>query len=999
MIDNTIRKEVYDGDGSTVEWTIPFDYSDTEQVKLYTITDDVETEITTNFSINNNVITYPVDGVPVPEGTKVLVIRKTPLKQLESSVETPFTSADVERALDKLTCEVQEVKEDVDRALKSPEWSKESADVLLKQVQQEVATFESQLSAETSNRISADSTLSGKIDTINSKIPSEASSSNKLADKNYVQSGLSSKQDTIVSGVNIKTINGNSVVGSGNLVVQADLPSQTGNSGRFLTTDGSNPSWADVNTNLPTFPAPSETVSTVAYTAAGGTSGILGKEIQSITFDSNDTAIFNPAISSGPETMACRIGRGSSYVPADDVLLTFNFTIYNNTVSYAELVAQKYDPDSESMITLGSLAFVADFGNGPEWMPYDSSIWLGNGINIYWDSVNKKIWSDLNFIAINLLALGDAVDNVFVFETITQNNTLPAASGYANKLAYVYETGTYSDIKNLIYSNGTSWQFLPGAVLEIPDERMHDTVQKVVPAYCGIPLVSGQFAIPARNKSDAAQTNYSAGQMHEFYSDSSNWLNRFWSPMNFGTIFSGNYPYLGQSGAEEYQQLWPQTYSYTIFKNEGYTTHTQRVIVYLGNMANFCYAVFAQGTNKIQLEFDSATNAKVFLNGQEVNTSNNLVLDADTKTYIANFYDYSDSSGYLVMDIKELPYNPANKVIALSSSTATLATNTNYTATVSGSAAFTLPIPSNTSVENVINILLTVSATTTIDWGVNINSVLRSFAAGKYEIRLRYNNATSNWIGEVLKQEATPSHTKCFVSFNENYADQTNNITLTPNFTPAYSDATGYTAFSEVKSLQTSTGSTSYGFTLSDTNNALTFNGIFTFALWVRIGSSPRNTYIFKNGTTNLQINGTGELYLGGQYISSSNIWLTESMHYVEINRDSDNKIRYFVDGVLQNGSSLTTMSNTVKFSDSTLCFTSSNDVSHYFQDLVITDEAGHTANYNVPTAPYVLADNSLADYHDDTKQDVLTSITGYDATKTQVLKNVQGVLTWVDEA
>lgn len=32
-------------------------------------------------------------------------------------------------------------------------------------------------------------------------------------------------------------------------------------------------------------------------------------------------------------------------------------------------------------------------------------------------------------------------------------------------------------------------------------------------------------------------------------------------------------------------------------------------------------------------------------------------------------------------------------------------------------------------------------------------------------------------------------------------------------------------------------------------------------------------------------------------------------------------------------------------------------------------------------------------------KQDVLTTATGYDATKTQVLKNVNGTLTWVDEA
>ena len=45
------------------------------------------------------------------------------------------------------------------------------------------------------------------------------------------------KQDTLVSGTNIKTINNNSILGSGNLDIDA-LPSQTGQSGKFLTTDG-----------------------------------------------------------------------------------------------------------------------------------------------------------------------------------------------------------------------------------------------------------------------------------------------------------------------------------------------------------------------------------------------------------------------------------------------------------------------------------------------------------------------------------------------------------------------------------------------------------------------------------------------------------------------------------------------------------------------------------------------------------------------------------------
>ena len=49
-------------------------------------------------------------------------------------------------------------------------------------------------------------------------------------------------QEKLVSGTNIKTVNGNSLVGSGNIDIDA-LPSQTGQSGKYLTTDGTNPSW------------------------------------------------------------------------------------------------------------------------------------------------------------------------------------------------------------------------------------------------------------------------------------------------------------------------------------------------------------------------------------------------------------------------------------------------------------------------------------------------------------------------------------------------------------------------------------------------------------------------------------------------------------------------------------------------------------------------------------------------------------------------------------
>lgn len=57
-------------------------------------------------------------------------------------------------------------------------------------------------------------------------------------------SGWKTWQETLVSGTNIKTINGTSLLGSGDLTVSG-LPSQTGNAGKFLTTDGTDASWSD----------------------------------------------------------------------------------------------------------------------------------------------------------------------------------------------------------------------------------------------------------------------------------------------------------------------------------------------------------------------------------------------------------------------------------------------------------------------------------------------------------------------------------------------------------------------------------------------------------------------------------------------------------------------------------------------------------------------------------------------------------------------------------
>ena len=57
-------------------------------------------------------------------------------------------------------------------------------------------------------------------------------------------------QEELVSGTNIKTINNESILGDGNLDIDA-LPAQSGQSGKFLTTNGTSASWANIPEELP----------------------------------------------------------------------------------------------------------------------------------------------------------------------------------------------------------------------------------------------------------------------------------------------------------------------------------------------------------------------------------------------------------------------------------------------------------------------------------------------------------------------------------------------------------------------------------------------------------------------------------------------------------------------------------------------------------------------------------------------------------------------------
>lgn len=72
-------------------------------------------------------------------------------------------------------------------------------------------------------------------------IPDTSNLANKDL-SNLSSTGNSKFQVPLVSGTNIKTINNNSILGDGNLVLDG-LPTQTGKAGKFLQTDGTDASW------------------------------------------------------------------------------------------------------------------------------------------------------------------------------------------------------------------------------------------------------------------------------------------------------------------------------------------------------------------------------------------------------------------------------------------------------------------------------------------------------------------------------------------------------------------------------------------------------------------------------------------------------------------------------------------------------------------------------------------------------------------------------------
>ena len=124
MITNTANKVIYTGNGTNKEFDVPFDFNAVSEIALllHVSGENHDTPITANWSYDENTrkITYPVSGAAIPSSQQLVILRNTPQTQLKDHDVRLFTSEDVEDMADKLTREMQDVQEQVNRALKYP---------------------------------------------------------------------------------------------------------------------------------------------------------------------------------------------------------------------------------------------------------------------------------------------------------------------------------------------------------------------------------------------------------------------------------------------------------------------------------------------------------------------------------------------------------------------------------------------------------------------------------------------------------------------------------------------------------------------------------------------------------------------------------------------------------------------------------------------------------------------------------------------------------------
>ena len=211
-------------------------------------------------------------------------------------------------------------------------------------------------------------------------------------------------QSLLVSGTNIKTINNNSLLGSGDITIDS-LPSQTDQSGKFLTTDGTSASWATVSTGVTDYTLLSNKPEINGYTLTGNkTAANLG---------------FATVSTSGSYT---------------DLVNVPTFATVATSGDYDDLLNKPTIPAAQQQTDWDAVSGITSIANKPTLATVATS-------GSYSDLSNKPILTDLT-----TTAQQDAIDSNITSALVTQigtnqtnittiNGLIPSATTTSNQLA------------------------------------------------------------------------------------------------------------------------------------------------------------------------------------------------------------------------------------------------------------------------------------------------------------------------------------------------------------------------------------------------------------------------------------------------------------------------------------------------------------------------------------------------------------------------------------
>lgn len=110
---------VYQCDGVNKKWIWPYDFYMIEDIALIMVDADGTESVQTgniDYDKENKTLTYPADGDPLNNTHKIILERRTPIKQ-DTDLPDEYPFQNIEHMTDKVTLILQEMQEKMNRAL------------------------------------------------------------------------------------------------------------------------------------------------------------------------------------------------------------------------------------------------------------------------------------------------------------------------------------------------------------------------------------------------------------------------------------------------------------------------------------------------------------------------------------------------------------------------------------------------------------------------------------------------------------------------------------------------------------------------------------------------------------------------------------------------------------------------------------------------------------------------------------------------------------------